>query len=174
MAPTSPSSENSPAGHYIDIHPASWEEETVGDSGGDTTGRSTLDSQFSLEDMFSKIMEETNRSRRGGDRRTGKSFGGFSQCGGEHWKKRSFSLFRTRSVMLARYKEEEILEAAMPETFGRLGSDGSTGQSVLNAGRYFAALKGPELDQIKVRRENDFMSYLCSMHNHGNEHAPYV
>lgn len=77
--------------------------------------------------MFSKIMEETNRSRRGDGWRTVKSFAGFSQCGGEHGKKRSFSMFRTRSATLARHKEEEILEAAMPETFGRLGSDGSTG-----------------------------------------------
>lgn len=155
MTPTSPLSESSPAGHYIDIHPASWEEDTVGDSGGDTTGRSTLDSQFSLEDMFSKIMEETNRSRRGGDRRsTGKSFGGFSHGGGEHWRKRSFSMFR--STMLPRLKEEEMDQAAMPEGFGRLGSDGSMRQRVPNAGRYFAALKGPELDQIKVS-ENDFI-----------------
>lgn len=66
-------------------------------------------------------------------------------------------MFKTRSAMLARYKEEEILEATTPEPFGRVGSDGMTGQSVLNAGRYFADLEGPELDQIQVS-ENDFMS----------------
>ncbi|KAE8727728.1 hypothetical protein F3Y22_tig00005406pilonHSYRG00502 [Hibiscus syriacus] len=86
-------------------------------------------------------------------RRRGRSFGGFdltNRVNGDA-RKGDFNIFRTKSTLskqnslLPTRKEE--METPRPEG-GATGLDESANKSV-PTGRYFASLRGPELDQVK-------------------------
>ncbi|KAJ4953157.1 hypothetical protein NE237_029989 [Protea cynaroides] len=87
----------------------------------------------------SKESEETKECRRTLER-TGQSFGGFdlgNRVGGEA-KKADFNSFRTKSTL---GKQKSLLPLQENEALGGLED--------VSYGRYFAALTGPELDQLK-------------------------
>lgn len=114
--------------------------------------------QVSLETGFSVLNRESKaKDERKVLQRNGRSFGGFDSAnshrvGGEA-KKADFDIFRTKSTLskqnslLPTIKEREKTETQRTE--GGAGLDESVNESV-PAGRYFAALRGPELDQVKV------------------------
>ncbi|XP_023538660.1 guard cell S-type anion channel SLAC1 [Cucurbita pepo subsp. pepo] len=85
--------------------------------------------------------------------RSGRSFGGFDSTIGEG-KKGDFSIFRTKSglskqnsIMASRKDDKNEMESQ--RTYERSeGMDECVNKSV-PVGRYFAALRGPELDQVK-------------------------
>lgn len=112
-----------------------------------------LNRQVSLETGFSVLL---NRESKAKDERrsvvlsrSGRSFGGFDFEG----RKGDFSMFKTKASLsrqnslLPSRKEREVLEPQ--RTDPSTGLDESVNESV-PAGRYFAALRGPELDEIKV------------------------
>lgn len=97
------------------------------------------------------------------------SFGGFGSVhsGGVEGRRGDFSIFRTKSGLLKQNsllpakKESGELGGQRNDGFG-LGFGGAEDESVntsVPAGRYFAALRGPELDQVKVRNSTEI--YLC-------------
>lgn len=112
--------------------------------------------QVSLETGFSVLNRESNNDNdeRRALARSGRSFGGFDSAnrfGGEA-RKGDFSMFRTKSTLskqnsLLPTRKEKELEPQRSDGSGRL--DESLNKSV-PAGRYFAALRGPELDEVKV------------------------
>ncbi|KAK3434491.1 hypothetical protein EUGRSUZ_D01960 [Eucalyptus grandis] len=134
----------------------------------------TLSRQISLETGFSVLNREKRNDPNnggGGQRkvlsRSGVSFGGFDSTmkgagGGMEggMRKADYSLFRTKSALskqnslMKSRKEREALASAVDEhmqkTQGFVGNreDESVNKSV-PAGRYFAALRGPELDEVK-------------------------
>lgn len=111
-----------------------------------------LSRQVSLETGFSALHRET----RAKDEirvlpRSGRSFGGFdsaSRVNGEA-RKGDFSMFKTKSTpskqnsLLPSRKEREMESQ-------RVDGDDESAHDTVPAGRYFAALRGPELDQVKV------------------------
>ncbi|XWS61880.1 hypothetical protein CRYUN_Cryun07bG0162400 [Craigia yunnanensis] len=108
----------------------------------------SLEAGFSVLDRESKAKDERKVLRR-----SGRSFGGFdsaNRAGGEA-RKGDFNIFRTKSTLskqnslLPTRKEREMVSQ---RTEGAAGLDESLNKSV-PAGRYFAALRGPELDQVK-------------------------
>ena len=111
--------------------------------------------QVSLETGFSVLDRESKaKDERKVLRRSGRSFGGFdsvNKAGGEPGKG-DFNIFRTKSTLS---KQNSLLptrkerETEFQRTEGATGLDESLNKSV-PAGRYFAALRGPELDQVKV------------------------
>ncbi|XP_021298397.1 guard cell S-type anion channel SLAC1 [Herrania umbratica] len=110
--------------------------------------------QVSLETGFSVLDREAKaKDERKVLRRSGRSFGGFDSAirvGGEA-RKGDFDIFRTKSTLS---KQNSLLptrkerETESQRTEGANGLDESVNNSV-PAGRYFAALRGPELDQVK-------------------------
>lgn len=111
--------------------------------------------QVSLETGFSVLNRESKaKEERKTLPRSGRSFGGFDSANqiGAEARKGDFSIFKTKSTLskqnslLPTRKEKEV-ESQKIEGSGRL--DESVDTSV-PAGRYFAALRGPELDQVKV------------------------
>ncbi|KAK6130137.1 hypothetical protein DH2020_036116 [Rehmannia glutinosa] len=89
--------------------------------------------------------------------RSGKSFGGFGtahRIGGAEGKKGDFNIFRTKSS-LVRQSSKLPLRKESGITDGQFNNDLSGGlidksdNKSVPAGRYFAALTGPELDQVK-------------------------
>lgn len=165
-----------PGTHFVDIHEVPEEEEEEVDTPSKSTAqkhekrfnkaikvRETkrsynnrgLRKQVSLETGFSVLNGE--KSERGALPRSGKSFAGFgSSNSAELVRKGDFNIFRTQSSLLSRQnskvplrKESGILDSGQfNDVFGK-GVDESLNKSV-PAGRYFAALTGPELDQVKV------------------------
>lgn len=124
-----------------------------------TSQRSKINRQVSLETGFSVLRKE---SKKGKDEssgvnlpRSGRSFGGFDSLNrfGMEGRKGDFSIFKTRSSSLSKQNSllpsrKERSEMESQKTDGA-GLDESVDTSV-PAGRYFAALRGPELDQVKV------------------------
>ncbi|PSR91539.1 Guard cell S-type anion channel like [Actinidia chinensis var. chinensis] len=169
---------NSHDTHFVDIHevfPEEEEEEGGGERSTKTTEKSdkrlnkpikireakkqhrNFSRQVSLETGFSVLYRESkaNDERRVLSR-SGKSFGGFgaaSRVGGEG-RKDDFSIFRTKSAigkqnsLLPTTRKESEMDAQRNDGLGFGGGDESVNRSV-PAGRYFAALRGPELDQVK-------------------------
>ncbi|XP_024994696.1 guard cell S-type anion channel SLAC1 [Cynara cardunculus var. scolymus] len=111
--------------------------------------------QVSLETGVSKLNEARNEIK--ALPRSGRSFGGFGSSHGvdTNCKRGEFNMFRTKSTlgkqnsfMLPLRKESGVdqFQKNADEGVGLL--DESVNKSV-PAGRYFAALTGPELDQVK-------------------------
>ncbi|XP_072958910.1 guard cell S-type anion channel SLAC1 [Typha angustifolia] len=162
---------SSPTGHhYVDIHPVLLHDDHDGRRsklgkqpnspvklrGGDRKPR--INRQVSLGTGVAVFgMEKERRNSNGGGNkregprslsRSGKSLGGLGVGGDAVSRKGDFSIFRTKSTinkqnsMLPLRKESELIPQ---ET--EVGDD-RINQSV-PAGRYFAALRGPELDQVR-------------------------
>ena len=168
---TSPS--NSFQTHFVDIHevlPEDEEEEGVIKMEDKVTKKGlhkpiklrelkrpqrSFSRQVSLETGFSVLDRESKaKDERKVLRRSGRSFGGFdsaNRAGGEA-RKGDFNIFRTKSTLskqnsLLPTRKEREMESQRTE--GATDLDESLNKSV-PAGRYFAALRGPELDQVKV------------------------
>ncbi|KAF7828346.1 guard cell S-type anion channel SLAC1 [Senna tora] len=111
--------------------------------------------QVSLETGFSVLNRESKgKEERKSLPRSGRSFGGFdsaNRIGLEGGRKGDFSIFKTKSSLskqnslLPSKKEKELLESERSEGSG--GVDESANR--IPAGRYFAALRGPELDEVR-------------------------
>lgn len=162
--------------HFVDIHEVLHEEDEDEEEIGKLTRtqekadkRSTrpiklrdqrrqhrnFSRQVSLETGFSVLNGESNARDR--DRRvlarSGRSFGGFGANKiAIEGKRADFSIFKTRSGLV---KQNSLLptkklenEAEAQKIDGFVGGDEGVNRSV-PAGRYFAALRGPELDQVK-------------------------
>ncbi|KAJ6701611.1 GUARD CELL S-TYPE ANION CHANNEL SLAC1 [Salix koriyanagi] len=168
--PTCPSSIGT---HFVDIHEVLPEEEEEDEEGMTRMAEKArkgsnrqfkvreakrpfrnFSRQVSLETGFTALHRET----RAKDEirvlpRSGRSFGGFdsdSRVNGEA-RKGDFSMFKTKSTpskqnsLLPSRKEREMESQRVD---GDNGPDESAHNTV-PAGRYFAALRGPELDQVK-------------------------
>jgi len=117
-----------------------------------------LNRQVSLETGFSVLLNRESKAKdeRRGLSRSGGSFGGFDSANriGLEGRKADFSMFKTKTSLsrqnslLPSRREREVLEPQRTD-HPSAGLDESVNQSV-PAGRYFAALKGPELDEVKV------------------------
>lgn len=108
--------------------------------------------QVSLETGFSVLNGESSKHRN--DRkvlsRSGQSFSGFGV--GAEGRKGDFSIFKTKSNLVRQnsklpLKKESGIDHQKSNLNGEL--DDGVNESV-PAGRYFDALRGPELDQVKV------------------------
>lgn len=169
--PTSPSSLQT---HFVDIHevlPEVEEGEEQGIARMADKAKKGLNRQFkvreakkphrsfsrqvSLETGFSALNRESKaKVERMVLPRSGRSFGGFDSANrfnGEA-RKGDFSIFKTKSTLS---KQNSLLPARKEKEMESHRTDGSNDpdESVHNcvpAGRYFAALRGPELDQVKV------------------------
>lgn len=157
--------------HFVDIHEVLQEKEE--EEGSSTRmadkrfsrqikGREmkrnhrSFSRQVSLETGFSVLNRESKaKDERRSLPRSGRSFGGFDSAiriGMDGRKCDHFNLFKTKSTLskqnsLLPQKKEREMESQRTE--GSVGGDESVNTSV-PAGRYFAALRGPELDQVKV------------------------
>ncbi|KAL9242863.1 hypothetical protein vseg_016821 [Gypsophila vaccaria] len=120
------------------------------------TNTRSFSRQVSLETGFTVLRR--NENEKVGLSRSGRSLGGIgSRSSGVvgEGKKDDFSKFRTKSTiskqhsLLPMRKESNEVEHSQRNSFnGSEGGDESVNKSV-PAGRYFAALTGPELDQVK-------------------------
>ncbi|PRQ17935.1 putative voltage-dependent anion channel [Rosa chinensis] len=120
--------------------------------------RRSINRQVSLETGFSVLRKESKSDK---DEiigvnlpRSGRSLGGFDSINrfGMEGRKGDFSIFKTKSSNPSRQNsllpsKKERSEMESQKTDGA-GLDESVDTSV-PAGRYFAALRGPELDQVK-------------------------
>ncbi|KAF5460772.1 hypothetical protein F2P56_020617 [Juglans regia] len=116
----------------------------------------SLNRQVSLETGFAVLNRESKeKDERSVLPRSGRSFGGFDSANriGLEGRKGDFSMFKTKaslskqnSLLPSRKDQREMEPHEM--TDGSAGLDESVNRSV-PAGRYFAALRGPELDQVK-------------------------
>ncbi|CAK7335389.1 unnamed protein product [Dovyalis caffra] len=172
--PTSPSTLGT---HFIDIHEVLPEEEEEEEEEGAGMTRMAenarkgpnrqfkvreakrpynrnLSRQVSLETGFSALNRETKaKDERRVLPRSGRSFGGFdsvNRVNGEA-RKGDFSIFKTKSTLS---KQNSLLPSRKEREMEsqRVDADNGLDESVHNtvpAGRYFAALRGPELDQVK-------------------------
>ncbi|XP_059443847.1 guard cell S-type anion channel SLAC1 [Corylus avellana] len=114
-----------------------------------------LNRQVSLETGFSVLLNRESKAKEEKRvlSRSGRSFGGFDSANriGFEGRKGDFSIFKTKATLskqnslLPSRKEREV---EPQRTDPSSGLDESVNQSV-PAGRYFAALRGPELDQVK-------------------------
>ncbi|XP_043716007.1 guard cell S-type anion channel SLAC1 [Telopea speciosissima] len=108
-----------------------------------------LSRQVSLETGFSvlnKESEEAKESRMRTLERSGRSLGGFGSASrfGCEAKKGDFSMFRTKSTLS---KQKSLLPMRDMDSQKNDFSGGL--EPPVSAGRYFAALRGAELDQVK-------------------------
>ncbi|KAJ0047810.1 hypothetical protein Pint_15981 [Pistacia integerrima] len=169
---TRATSPNSLGTHFVDVHEVVPEEEEEGitrmqdkvkrglNKGiravreSRRPGHRSFSRQVSLETGFSVLNRETNgKDERRVLPRSGRSFGGFDSANrfsGEA-RKGDFSMFKTKSTLskqnsLLPTRKEKELESQRTDGSGRL--DEFLNKSV-PAGRYFAALRGPELDEVK-------------------------
>lgn len=170
-------SRTSPPGltHFVDIHEVPEEEEEGEEDeeqhGGNKvkkmaetrfekainlqetkTYNKSFSRQVSLETGFSALNGE--KTGRKSLPRSGNSFGGFGSAyrSGAEGRKGDYSMFRTKSSLVRQNsklpsRKESGIDDQYNEAAG--GHDESVNESV-PAGRYFAALTGPELDQVKV------------------------
>lgn len=115
--------------------------------------------QVSLETGVSVLNRESKaKNERTALPRSGRSFGGFGEAqriGVNEGRKGDFNIFRTKSTLgkqnsLLPLRKERGMDFYFQKNDGSDGADESLNKSV-PAGRYFAALTGPELDQVKVR-----------------------
>ncbi|PON64088.1 Voltage-dependent anion channel [Trema orientale] len=113
--------------------------------------------QVSLETGFTVLNRESKaKDERRALPRSGRSFGGFDSANriGIEGRKGDFSIFKTKSTLskqnsLLPSRKDHQREMESQRTEGSTeGLDESVNRSV-PAGRYFAALRGPELDQVK-------------------------
>lgn len=106
--------------------------------------------QVSLETGFSVLNGESKtKDERRVLRRSGRSFGGFgttNRVGGDG-RKGDFSIFMTKSSLT---KQNSSLPFKKEGDSDFQKHDGSGIDDSVPAGRYFAALRGPELDEVKV------------------------
>ncbi|GLU05683.1 hypothetical protein SLE2022_227680 [Rubroshorea leprosula] len=111
--------------------------------------------QVSLETGFAALDRESEaRDDRRILQRSGRSFGGFDAGDriGRDARRSDFNIFRTKSTLykqnslLPTRKERSEMESKRTDDSNRV--DDSVDRSV-PAGRYFAALRGPELDKVK-------------------------
>ncbi|KAL6004748.1 Guard cell S-type anion channel slac1 [Asimina triloba] len=128
--------------------------------------------QVSLETGFSALKRESKGGKESQKvlARNGRSFSGFgavnyrnnAAAAAAEGRKTDFSIFRTKSTL---HKQHSLLPVrrdteghSKKQTEGGGGGGGGGGEgpgedylhpNVPNAGRYFAALRGPELDQVK-------------------------
>lgn len=120
-------------------------------------GHRSFSRQVSLETGFSVLNREfkTKDEKKVQLPRSGRSFGGFDSTNriGIEVRKADFSMFKTKAgpskqnSLLPNKKEKEF--ESQRNIDGSEGLDESVNKSV-PAGRYFAALRGPELDEVKV------------------------
>ncbi|KAL0298234.1 UNVERIFIED_CONTAM: Guard cell S-type anion channel SLAC1 [Sesamum angustifolium] len=169
-------SRRSPATHFVDIHEVpEVEEEEEEEEHEENKSTGTAEKQ---EKRFNKSIKarevkkpnrnfsrqvslETGFSVLNGDKRerkalprSGKSFSGFGSAyaTGAEVRKGDFSIFKTKSTLVRQnsklpLRKESGIDLQYNDVSG--GLDESVNESV-PAGRYFAALRGPELDQVKV------------------------
>lgn len=165
--------------HFIDIHevlPEEDEEEEEAEEGSISRENpfsrtlkinrkmkrsdGSFNRQVSLETGFSVLKKESKAKdeKRVNLPRSGRSFGGFDSSSrlGMEARKGDFSIFKTKSSTLSKQnsvlppkKERDQMESQRTTDGNGGGLDESVNHSV-PAGRYFAALRGPELDQVKV------------------------
>ncbi|CAK9321674.1 unnamed protein product [Citrullus colocynthis] len=114
-----------------------------------------FDRQMSLETGLNQVSKGKGIERMALPR-SGRSFGGFDSTIIEG-KKADFSMFRTKSTLskqnsllpLKKDHRDHQMDQSHQRTYGSSeGTDESVNKSV-PVGRYFAALRGPELDQVK-------------------------
>ncbi|KAJ6840176.1 putative guard cell S-type anion channel SLAC1 [Iris pallida] len=158
-----------PSDHFVDIHRDGLPErqtfsgpipKPAGHRGSDRRGRK-INRQVSLETGFAVLnMPNASGSReRKALPRSGESLGAVNYSGGDvGLRKGDFSMFRTKSTLI---KQNSLMPQRKESEFdvnnhggeGAGGGGGSTTGEGVNesvpAGRYFAALRGPELDQVK-------------------------
>ncbi|XP_010553483.2 PREDICTED: guard cell S-type anion channel SLAC1 [Tarenaya hassleriana] len=120
--------------------------------------------QVSLETGFSVLSRESRRrDEKKALPRSGRSFAGFESGarinGGGDARKADFSIFRTKSTLSKQNsllpsarKERDVENSVRTEDGEPNGLDESINASV-PAGRYFAALRGPELDEVKEHED---------------------
>ncbi|KAL0454258.1 UNVERIFIED_CONTAM: Guard cell S-type anion channel SLAC1 [Sesamum latifolium] len=167
-------SRRSPATHFVDIHEVPEVEEEEDEEHEENKPTRTAEKQ---EKRFNKAIKarevkkpnrnfsrqvslETGFSVLNGDKRerkalprSGKSFGGFGSAypTGAEVRKGDFSIFKTKSNLVKQnsklpLRKESGIDLQYNDVSG--GVDESVNESV-PAGRYFAALRGPELDEVK-------------------------
>ncbi|PIN18281.1 hypothetical protein CDL12_09051 [Handroanthus impetiginosus] len=160
--------------HFVDIHEVPEEDEEDDD---EDKGNKPTKMAEKQEKRFNKPtkVRETKRANRGfsrqvsletgfsvlnGDKmerkalqRSGNSFGGFGSAHrtAVEGRKGDFNMFRTKSTLVRQnsklpLKKESGIDVQNNDVFGEV--DEHVNESV-PAGRYFAALRGPELDQVK-------------------------
>ncbi|XP_050375556.1 guard cell S-type anion channel SLAC1 [Argentina anserina] len=157
--------------HLIDIHEVLPEEEEEGDvitkeENGNAEKRfinkptkvRKMKRQVSLETGFSVLRKESKKAKDENGSgvnlpRSGRSFGGFDNRFGMEGRKADFSIFKTKSSTLSKQNSllpsrKERSETESHQKTDREVLDDSVDTSV-PAGRYFAALRGPELDEVK-------------------------
>ncbi|CAI9755387.1 unnamed protein product [Fraxinus pennsylvanica] len=111
--------------------------------------------QVSLETGFSVLNRESKeKNERKALPRSGKSFGGFGSSHGVgiEGRKGDFNIFRTKSALVRQNSKLPLRKESGVEPQINDVSAGELDESVnrsVPAGRYFAALTGPELDQVK-------------------------
>lgn len=140
-----------------------------GKRGSNNNYKTAFSRQVSLETGFSVLNGDSKRKEEEGRRvlsRSGKSLGAFcsvrdrdSRGGvgvGVDGRKGDFNMFRTKSALsrqnssaLPRRESGIMMMDSQKNDTIVEGIDESVNKSV-PAGRYFAALRGPELDQVKV------------------------
>ncbi|KAK4486420.1 hypothetical protein RD792_009095 [Penstemon davidsonii] len=168
--------ETSRSTHFVDIHEILQEEEdeeeenkAIGKSGKRFNKQfkkrppyhRNFSRQVSLETGFSALNGDHSKEKmeRNVLPRSGKSFGGFGSYvnGAELARKGDFDIFRTKSSIVRQnsklpFRKESGTLIDSNNNNNNLCegiiNDESVNQSV-PAGRYFAALTGPELDQVK-------------------------
>ncbi|KAK4262674.1 hypothetical protein QN277_028208 [Acacia crassicarpa] len=161
--------------HFVDIHEALPEEDEEGmikmeESDNNVEKKTSRHNrvremkrpqksfgrQLSLETGFSMLNKESNaKDERKALTRSGRSFGGFDstiRIGLEGGRKGDFSIFKTKSTLskqnsLLPSKKKELVSQRIDDA-SNVGIDESVDTSV-PAGRYFAALRGAELDEVK-------------------------
>ncbi|XP_009765224.1 guard cell S-type anion channel SLAC1 [Nicotiana sylvestris] len=167
---------NSVGNHLVDIHEVLHEEEEDKEENSNTSNMAdksdkrfnrptknreikrtprNFSRQVSLETGFSVLNGETSKDKN--ERkvlgRSGKSFGGFGVDGTgiEARNKGDFSMFRTKSTLVRQSSKIPLRKDSgidLQNNNVKGGIDENVNKSV-PAGRYFDALRGPELDQVK-------------------------
>lgn len=118
--------------------------------------------QVSLETGVSKLNKAQNDQIKVLPR-SGRSFGGFGSSHGvdaANVKKGDFNMFRTKSTLSK--QNSFMLPLRKDSGVNQFHKNGEEGVGLLDetfdksvpAGRYFAALTGPELDQVKVLKSH--------------------
>lgn len=132
------------------------------------SGHRSFNRQVSLETGFSVLNKESrgkDHERNKALTRSGNSLGAFDSANcriGLEGHKRDFSIFRTKSTLSKQNsllpRKEKELDHTQKINGSSVVDDESENASV-PAGRYFAALRGPELDEVKVRRTSLFLNF---------------
>ncbi|XP_077234411.1 guard cell S-type anion channel SLAC1-like [Tasmannia lanceolata] len=157
---TKPTSQSSLEDLFVDIHQVPTREETRSDDQhrllnkpmkfrDQKRAQRSFSRQVSLETGFAELNRESKANREDG---MGRSLSGFAAVNSSgEGRKGDFSIFRTKSGI---HKQNSSLPVKETDVDSQKldalrGLEECVNQSVPNAGRYFAALRGPELDQVK-------------------------